>query len=131
MRSLLVVALAAAVLALSARPAQASVEVWNTLRNSLDGAVGDFRGTAAVIVSGVDSSFRYARDDDEVFPSASLYKLAVMIEAYRQASAGQISLDDTTVTVTWDDMSVDPSDTLPGTTLSVREAVERMITISD
>jgi len=126
-----VVTLALALLALAARPAWASVEVWNALRDSLDSAVTEFNGTAAVVVSGVDTNFRYAKNDDVVFPSASLYKLEVMVEAYRQVAAGRISLDDTTVTVNWDDMSVDPSDTLPGTTLSVRDAIERMITISD
>jgi beta-lactamase class A len=131
MRPAVVVGLALALLALASRPAWASVEVWNALRDSLDSAVAEFNGNAAVVVTGVDTNFRYAKNDDQVFPSASLYKLEVMVEAYRQVAAGRISLDDTTVTVNWDDMSVDPSDTLPGTTLSVRDAIERMITISD
>ncbi|TMD61850.1 MAG: serine hydrolase [Chloroflexi bacterium] len=131
MRAVVVAALTLTLLGLAGRPAWASVEVWNALRDSLDGAVAEFDGHAAVVVSGVDTNFRYAKNDDAVFPSASLYKLEVMVEAYRQVTAGRISLDDTTVTVVWDDMSVDPSDTLPGTTLSVRDAVERMITLSD
>ena len=112
-------------------PAAAAVDVAPALRTSLVAAVGDFTGEAGVVVSAPGTTFRYASNEDVVFPSASLYKLSVMVEAYRQAAAHVISLDDTTVTVTWDDMSLDPSDTLPGTALSVRDAVERMITISD
>jgi beta-lactamase class A len=120
-----------ALLAFPATPAFAAVDVAPELRASLDAAVAEFSGDTAVVVSAPGTGFRYARRDDVVFPSASLYKLAVMVEAYRQAAARTISLDDTTVTVTWDDMSLDPSDTLPGTALTVRDAVERMITISD
>ena len=131
MRSLLIAALAVALLALPAAPAFAAVDVAPALRASLEAAVADFSGEAGVVVAAPGTTFRYAHGDGVVFPSASLYKLAVMVEAYRQAAAQVISLDDTTVTVTWDDMSLDPSDTLPGTKLTVRDAVERMITISD
>jgi beta-lactamase class A len=60
-----------------------------------------------------------------------VYKLAVMVEAYRQAAAGGLSLDGAAVTIDDEDMLDDGVETDSGTTLSVREALERMITVSD
>ncbi len=98
---------------------------------ALGQVVSAFHGHASVEVVDPRSAARFAWDEDRVVPAASLYKLGVMIEAYREDASGLISLDLTTVDILDDDMGDDDYITPPGTTLVVRDAVERMITLSD
>ena len=97
----------------------------------IQAACAAFPGTAAVVVADPEGGFRYGLNDQRSFPAASLYKLAVLTEAYRQAALGKIALDDTTITITDDDLTDNNYYTPSGTALSVRQAIERMITISD
>lgn len=50
-------------------------------------------GEAAVAVAHLESGARFQHRADEPFPTASLIKLPVLIEAYRQAESGRLSLD--------------------------------------
>lgn len=54
-----------------------------------------------------------------------------MVEAYRQSTLGELSLDGTTLEITENDLSLDGYFSDLGTVLTIRDAVERMITISD
>ena len=101
------------------------------LEQELDAAFGAFAATAAIVVSDPASGFRYARNADMQFSSASLYKLGLMVEAYRQAAAGSLSLDDTVIGVTETDLSADGWFVDAGTELSIREALEWTIAWSD
>ncbi len=100
------------------------------LRAAVDRAISAFSGTAGVAVADPLHDSAYEHDARRIFPAASLYKLAVMVEAFRQQAAGTLSLDDTTVTIADEDLT-DGEDTASGTRLSFRDAVERMITLSD
>jgi beta-lactamase class A len=115
-------------LAWSTTPAGANSA--SPLVTSLESTLSSFGGDVAVIVSDPrrGTSFRHA--PDEVFRSASLYKLAVMVETYRQAAEGRISLDQIIVVEDWD-LGDGGEETPAGTILDVRDAIERMITISD
>lgn len=101
------------------------------LQQDLEAAVSAFPATAAVIVSDPATGYRFARNADLPFYSASLYKLGLMVEAHRQAAAGTLPLD-SLITVTWNDL---PSDDVRPTTfeteLTVGEALETAITWSD
>ena len=102
------------------------------LDRQLDTAFNAFPATAAVIVSDPASGFRYARNADMQFFSASLYKLALLVEAYRQAAAGELSLDDTMIGVTDLDLPADDGWYVDaGTELNVRDALEWTIAWSD
>lgn len=119
-------------LAVALGPPVAAGGTSQPLDRELDKALTAFPGTAALIVSDPASGFRYAHNADMQFFSASLYKLAIMVEAYRQAAAGTLSLDDTVIGVTELDLS--PEDGWfvdAGTDLSVREALEWTIAWSD
>lgn len=111
----------------ASRGAVAISDLGARLRSDTSG----FSGTAGIAVADPATGFFYGQDADRVFPAASLYKLGVMVEAYRAAAAGQLSLDTTTVTIGPEDLTDDGYYTPEGVTLTVREAVERMITISD
>lgn len=101
------------------------------LRQAVDLAVASFSGSASVAVLDPLRGGGYEHDVTRIVPAASLYKLAVMVEVYRQANAGQLALDGSTVTIGEDDLVDGGTLTDDGTTLSVRDALERMITVSD
>jgi beta-lactamase class A len=76
----------------------------------------------------------FALNADDVMPTASLIKIAVMAEAYFQAKEGKVKLDDV-LTLTKDEM-VPGSGILtdhfsPGARFSLRDAVRLMIVYSD
>jgi beta-lactamase class A len=94
------------------------------------GLIAEFPGVAGVVVADPATGYRYAHEDGAIFPSASLYKLAVMLEAYRAARDGEISLDDTSATITAADL-IEGGAVGEGAAPSVRELIELMITRSD
>jgi beta-lactamase class A len=122
--------LAAALLLLSAGPIAAD-DGATRAATTADSALAVFSGTASVAIADPRTGTAYERDAERIFPAASLYKLAVLVEVYRRATAGDLSLDDTTVTIADVDLGDGGDETDSGSTLSLREAVERMITVSD
>lgn len=113
--------------AFSSRGAVAISDLGARLRSDSSG----FKGAAGIAVADPASGFFYGQDADRIFPAASLYKLGVMVEAYRAAAAGQLSLDATTVMIGPEDLTEDGYYTPEGVRLTIREAIERMITLSD
>jgi beta-lactamase class A len=91
-------------------------------------------GVATVALRHVESGFAFSHRGDEPMPTASLIKLAVMIEAYRQAEEGKIDLQ--TMIPLRDDDKVPGSGILTshfsaGATLSLRDYLHLMIAFSD
>ena len=69
---------------------------------------------------------------DVVTPSASLWKIAAMLETYRQRRAAGLSLDGMLTMNSSVLERVDPPATLaPGQRISIRAALERMMSVSD
>jgi D-alanyl-D-alanine carboxypeptidase (penicillin-binding protein 5/6) len=111
-------------------PAQAQSDLAGRLRPIIAGHEGE----VAVAVKHLATGDTFAHRDDQPMPTASLIKLAVMIEAYRQAHEGQLDLA-RHVELRGED-KVPGSGILtphfsPGTTLSVRDAIRLMIAYSD
>ncbi len=96
----------------------------------VEAAVSGFSGTASVVVSDPVSGYRYSTGASRIMPAASLYKLAVMVEAYRRVAEGTLSLGDI-ITIADEDLEEDGYYTPAGTDLTVQDAIERMITVSD
>lgn len=91
-------------------------------------------GKVAVAVKHLETGETFLHQADEVMPTASLIKLAIMAEAYRQAEEGKLDLDKM-LTLTKAD-KVQGSGILTqhfsdGSTLALRDAVRLMITFSD
>src|SRR5439155_19605847 len=88
----------------------------------------------AVAVKHLKTGESFAHNADEPMPTASLIKLPVTVEAYRQASEGKIDLGDT---VTFKDDDKTPGSGIlstqfsGGATFPLRDAVRRMIAYSD
>lgn len=72
----------------------------------------------------------YTRNADEPIVTASLYKLAVLAEAERRVDAGTMSYA-TVITIAPEDITADGSYEPVGAQLSLDEALEEMITLSD
>lgn len=95
-------------------------------------------GTVAISVQVLDaegrSTLRWQRNGDQVLPTASLIKVPVMMEVYRQAAAGKIDLQEL--------LTLRAEDQVPGSgiltehfsagaQLPIRDAVRLMIRYSD
>ena len=91
------------------------------------------KGHVAVAVKHLRTGAAYSYHADEAMPTASLIKLAVMVETYRQAEEKKVDLD-TRLTLRKEDQvpgSGILSQLSPGLTLTLRDAVRLMISLSD
>jgi beta-lactamase class A len=105
-----------------------------TLAERIDPLVEGHKGKIAVAVKGLRTSGEYYHNADHPMPTASLIKLAIMVEVYWQAEEGKVGLDKT-LTLTKDD-KVQGSGILTdhfsdGATFPLRDAVRLMIVFSD
>jgi beta-lactamase class A len=130
-RLLVVPVLAGALLLSSAGPVAADGGGATPAAAAADAALIAFSGTAGVAIADPGTGAAYEREPARIFPAASLYKLLVLAEVYRRSAAGDLSLDETTITIADEDLIDGGDETESGVTLTVRETVERMITASD
>src|SRR3989442_801282 len=101
------------------------------LQTLLDRRVGGFSGGAGiVVVDPVTGALLYAHDPDQLVITASLYKLAVLVEAERRVETGKARYADP-ITIEPEDITDDGAFEPAGTTMTLDEALERMITVSD
>ncbi|MBW3542534.1 MAG: serine hydrolase [Planctomycetes bacterium] len=104
------------------------------LKDRLEPLIERHRGKVAVAVRHLGSGESYTHRGDEPMPTASLIKVAVMIEAYRRSETGELDLN-RTVTLRDEDKVQGSGILTPhfsaGTTLSVRDLVRLMIAWSD
>jgi beta-lactamase class A len=102
------------------------------LERLIEDALGDESDHYAVVVRDLRTGTGAAINDESVFYAASLFKLPIMVEAYRQRAEGLISFDDEIVT-TWSDLEEDlgtfPGDV--GDSYTIDDMLEMMITLSD
>ena len=108
------------------------------LAKSIDAAIQpllrDYKGDVAVAVYHFESNTLWSKRGEEPMPTASLIKLPVMIEAYRQVESGKVNLDQR-IELRKEDMvqgsGILTSHFSAGTTLSLRDAIRLMIVYSD
>ena len=111
-------------------PARAEASTADLIRQ-LDGLVASFPGGAGIWVSDPNvPTPLFTHDPDEQVIAASLYKLGVLAEAERRVDAGQLHYNDQVV-IQPEDVTADGSFEEAGTQLTLDEALEAMITISD
>jgi D-alanyl-D-alanine carboxypeptidase (penicillin-binding protein 5/6) len=104
------------------------------LADRIEPLVKQHQGEVAVVVRHLETSEVFAHRAGAPMPTASLIKLAVMVEAYRQADDGKLDLDKP-ITLREEDKVPGSGILTPhlsaGLTLSVRDAVRLMIAYSD
>ena len=97
----------------------------------LDGLVTAFPGNAGVWIADLASTTPlYAHNADTSVVSASLYKLGVLMEAERRVENGTMRYGDR-ITIQAEDVTEDGSVYEAGAVISLDEALEAMITVSD
>jgi len=106
----------------------------SSIAETVEPLLKGYQGDVAVAVYHFESDTHWSVRGDVVMPTASLIKLPVMIEAYRQVAAGKVKLDQR-IEVKKDDMvqgsGILTSHFSPGTTITLRDAIRLMIVYSD
>ncbi len=142
MKSILFIALSAALLAQSALPqccpskptAEKRKLLWQKVQAEIERTDAQLDGVLAVAIKDLTSGEEYLLHADEVMPQASSIKITVLAELYRQAQQGKLKLTDEYV--------VRPSDLVPGsdimlgltpgvTRLTLRDLATMMVAVSD
>jgi D-alanyl-D-alanine carboxypeptidase len=105
-----------------------------TLESEIQPLIAEHKGRVAVAIKDLTTSESFALQGDEPMPTASLIKVAVMVEAYRQADAGKVNLSE--MITLRDEDKVQGSGILTthfssGMQLSLRDAIRLMIAYSD
>jgi beta-lactamase class A len=94
--------------------------------------LGEQRGVFAVAVKDLDSGQGVLINADRELPAASLFKLPVMYEAYRQRDAGRLNFGETmTLTPEFARHDLGTLEVPVGSAVTVAWALDRMITRSD
>ncbi len=105
-----------------------------TVEKAVAGRVADFHGEMGVYAKDLKTGEIVAVNADQRFPTASLIKVAVMAEVYRQIESGRLGL---ATTVTLRDAEKAGDETTPlnmlhdGTELTVSDLLKLMIAYSD
>jgi beta-lactamase class A len=122
----LAVCVAAAAASAAAQP--------GALEKQLSGRLGAFQGEMGVYAKNLDTGETIAIGADQRFPTASLIKVAVMAEVFRQLDAGKLRKDQVVVL---HDADKAGDETIPlnmlhdGTPLTVADLLKFMIAYSD
>jgi beta-lactamase class A len=106
----------------------------NTIKPQIESAIAQYKSlSAGMFFLDLDTGDYLDIKGDRVFPAASTIKLPILIAFYQDVDAGKVSLDETLVMKS--DLVASGSGTMQdepdGTRFSIRETVNKMITISD
>ena len=116
---------AGAVSELDVRSRAQNAPFLGALAGALDERITSFSGSAGVVVFDPRAGVLYERNADELVPTASLYKLGVLLEAERRVEAGELRYDEP-VEITDEDLVEGDLFALPDS-LTVDAALEWMI----
>ncbi len=104
------------------------------IQKRVDRVVREFPGTLGVAVKNLDTGESFAANGDTRFPTASLIKVAVMVEVHHQVAEGKLRRD-TAVTLKESDKAGDEPVVLNqlhgGISLTVADLLALMIAFSD
>ena len=121
-------------LTIASTSADAQSPTFNSIADAIQPLLKGYQGDTAVAVYHFESDTHWSVRGDLVMPTASLIKLPVMVEAYRQVAIGNIKLDQA-IELKKEDMvqgsGILTSHFSPGTTISLRDAIRLMIVYSD
>jgi beta-lactamase class A len=104
------------------------------IQERLERAVREFPGTLGVAAKNLDTGEGFAVNGDMRFPTASLIKLAVMVEVYHQIAEGKLHRDAAVVLKESDKAGDEPvvlNQLHAGVTLTVADLLALMIAFSD
>jgi beta-lactamase class A len=104
-----------------------------TLQERLNVLAASFPGKIGVYIRNVETGATAAVAPDDTYPMASTYKVAIMLQVFRQVDEGKISLDER---VTLKQSDLRPGSGLlqymaPGISPTIHDLLLMMITVSD
>ena len=109
-----------------------SFEVDDALKELLDAALGEKAGSYAYYVKDLATGRGAVHNGDGVYNAASLFKLFVMYEVFRQERLGLVDWEDElVVTPYYDAFALSPRVTELCQVITVGEAMEAMLSVSD
>jgi beta-lactamase class A len=102
------------------------------LEEAVHRLIGRTSGSFGVAIKDIDSGAGILLGADTQFETASLYKLAVMYEAFKARELGALSFDES-LQFSAEEAAADPGAVVrtTGSFITVSDALERMITLSD
>jgi len=108
-----------------------------SLKDAVDASLSGSKGTYAVFIKNLKTNEVYQLNQTKKFAAGSLYKLWIMAVTYQQIEQGKISPDDILSADVADlnerfDIATESAELTEGTiSMSISDALEKMITISD
>ncbi len=107
--------------------------LWTRMTEDLTRMANEVDGRVGIFIQGLDSPETFSLRGDEVFPTASTIKVAILLELYRQAEAGRLRLTDVCEVQSRDlvEGSAVLGNLAPGTKLSLRDLALFMVVVSD
>lgn len=130
----LVAAFAAQSVSAQQSPPQKELLLWQKLDASVQTEARNLDGVLGVAILDLSNDHSLTLDADEVFPTASTIKIAILAELYRQAQQGKLKLTDG-YTLQQSDLvggSGISSALTPGVTkLTLRDVAALMVSVSD
>jgi len=104
-----------------------------SLSDKIKGAAEGFDGRLGVAVKHLGTGEAASLNGDELFPTASVFKVPVIVELYRQVEAGAASLDEKVILREEDKVpgSGVLKELTPGLAVTLRDLVELMMIVSD
>lgn len=106
---------------------------WERLRLILEREVAAFKGEAGIVVRDLDTDSEISFNKRKKCPSASLVKVPIMLAAFSVAQEGKLNLNKAVAVKAASKTggSGTLKNFIPGTTVTVKELIELMITGSD
>jgi beta-lactamase class A len=102
-----------------------------TLQANLESWERDHPGVYGLVVSDLATGTRYSINAQEPFPPASLYKLLILVETYRQIERGSLALTDRFTVQPGDAAQEEPEGGLGvGDEVTVEQAIEAIAQLS-
>ena len=104
-----------------------------TLLDRIEGAADGFDGRLGVAVKHLGTEESASLNGDELFPTASVFKVPVIVDLYRQVEAGVFSLDEKVILREEDKVpgSGILKELSPGLSVTLRDLAELMMIVSD
>lgn len=66
---------------------------WDRLEYRLRSEISLFKGTAGIVIKDMETGWKFAHNENERFPSASMVKIPIMASCYLAISEGRLSPD--------------------------------------
>ena len=112
------------------QPESPHAHLAGSLAERIDPLVADIPAEVGIVVALPDGTRLYEHQPDRLFEAASLYKLGIMVELYRQREAGWLSFDETiTLLPAYFEEGADVYDAI-GTAVPIDDLLWAMIAVS-